>query len=61
MTLPLQTNAGYTSSTSHRKDAERPNYVLHGNFHDLLLCCHLWILGIWEQIQLKHSQKSDAG
>lgn len=61
MILPLQTNAGNTSSPSHRKDAERPNYVLHSNFHDLLLCCHLWILDIWEQIQLKHSQKSDAG
>lgn len=52
---------GNSSSTGNRKDGERPFNVLFCHLCNILLCSSFRILGIWEQIQFKHSQELDPG
>lgn len=52
-------NSGNSSSTSNRKDGQRPFTVLFCHLRNILLCSSFRVLGIWEQIEFKHSQELD--
>lgn len=46
-------STGNSCTTNRWKDGKRANNVLHCDLHHILLICCFWLLGFWQQFQLK--------